>query len=292
VAEHGEEMLSTNLLRIGIPALLYAAPTRYTDPREVITQQRESEDPDVRHDFILRGGHVHSWLPLEETALRHVVNGPTDAVETTGWNSDPMRQRWLVQLLNYALRRDVNTDCAWHGGRKIVYFRPTPDLKPRHIRGASGRQRLVFHPKVKKNKPDQVGYYKHVALEWQFLSLDGQWYCALTPTFHYTRDGFRDSLFLSEQLAGIKRLDRNPAVHGQTRMWATYLHGEDGVLDPQETILSYGDLVTYTADRVINDAAWQADPRNADTDTADDADGTTEADEPINDELALFEVEP
>ncbi|HEX5402366.1 MAG TPA: hypothetical protein VFX16_08705, partial [Pseudonocardiaceae bacterium] len=197
-----------------------------------------------------------------------------------------------VQLLNYALQRDVNTDCAWHGGRKIVYFRATPDLKPRHIRGASGRQRLVFHPKLKKNKPDQVGYYKHAALEWQFLPLDGQWYCALTPTFHYTRDGYRDSLFLSEHLAGIKRLDRNPAVHGQTRMWATYLHGEDGVLDPHETILSYGDLVTYTADRAINDAAWQADPRNADTDTADDADGATEADEPINDELALFEVQP
>lgn len=58
-----------------------------------------------------------------------------------------------------------------------------------------------------------------------------QWYCALTPTYHYTRDGYRDSLFMSEHLAGIKRLDKNPAVHGQTRMWATYLHGEDGVLD-------------------------------------------------------------
>ncbi|MET8799998.1 DUF4365 domain-containing protein [Nocardia sp. NPDC004568] len=292
VAEHREEVLTTNLLQVAAPTLLYAAPTSYTDPREVTSRQRQSGDSDMRRDFILRGGQIYSWTPVEETALRHVADGPTAAVETAEWNCDPMRQRWLVQLLNYALQRDVSVDCAWHGGRKIVYFRPTSDLKPRHIRGARGRQRLVFHPKFKKNKPDQVGYYKHVALEWQFMLLDDQWYCALTPTYHYTRDGYRDSLFMSEHLAGIKRLDKNPAVHGQTRMWATYLHGEDGVLDPRETILAYGDLVTYTSDRAIDDAAWQFDPRKNDTETSDDADGAHESDGPTIDELALFEVEP
>jgi hypothetical protein len=30
------------------------------------------------------------------------------------------------------------------------------------------------------------------ALEWQFLCAEGQWLCALTPTYHYTRDGHRD----------------------------------------------------------------------------------------------------
>lgn len=119
---------------------------------------------------------------------------------------------------------------------------------------------------------------------WQFLLLDGQWYCALTPTYHYTRDGYRDSLFLSEYLTGIKQLDRNPAVYGQTRMWASYLHGEEEVLDPQETILNYGEL-TFTADRAIDDAAWLADPRK------DGADGTAEVDKSSLDELALFEVE-
>lgn len=280
VAEHREENLTTNLLQVGIPTLVYRAPTKYTDPREVIARQREFDDEDVRHDFILRGGHVYSWLPPEETALRHVANGPTDAIETTEWAADPTRHRWLVQLLNYALQRDVRIDCAWHGGRKIVYFRPTDDLKPRQIRGASGRQRLVFHPKFKKQAPGEVSYCKHAALEWQFLLLDGQWYCALTPTYHYTRDGYRDSLFLSEYLTGIKQLDRNPAVRGQTGMWATYLHGEDGVFEPRETILTYGELMTFTAERAIDDDAWLADPRKSDND------------EPTGDELALFEVKP
>jgi hypothetical protein len=289
VAEYREETLTTNFLRVTIPTLLYGALTRYTDPREVIARQREIDNVDVRRDFILRGGYVYSWLPPEETALRYVANGTTDAIETAEWASDPTRQRWLVQLLNYALQCDVSVDCAWHGGRKIIYFRPTSDLKPRHIRGASGRQRLVFHPKFKKKTPEQISYCKHAALEWQFQLFDGQWYCALTPTFHYTRDGYRDSLYLSEYLTGIKQLDRNPAVHGQTRMWATYLHGEDGVLDPRETILTYGELMTFTAERAIDDAAWLADPRENDPDAAD---ATPGAEKPINDELALFEVGP
>jgi hypothetical protein len=291
VAEHREEVLTTNLLRVTLPYLIYNASTSYTDPRDIIARQRESEDPDVRHDFILRGGRVYSWLPPEATALRHVVNGPTDATETDEWSTDSVRQRWLVQLLNYALEHDVDSVCVWHRGRKIVYFRPTPDLRPRHIRGTSGRQRLVFHPKYKKQAPDQVSYCKHAALEWQFLFLDGNWYCSLTPTFHFTRDGHRDSLYLSEYLSGIKRLDRNPAVYGQTQMWATFLHGTDGVLDPRDTILDYGDLVTLTADRAIDDTAWLGDPRKSNANTADAAEGSFAVEDPIDGELALFEVE-
>lgn len=292
VAEHRDEVLTTNLLPVTIPGPIYAATTRYTDPKKIITRQRRnSADPDVRHDFILRGGSLYTWLPPEETALRYAVHGRTDALDSSEWASDPVRQRWLVQLLNEALRRDVASDCAWHNGRKIVYFRATPDLKLRRIRSGSGRARLVFHPKFSKQEPDKVSYYKHAALSWKFLTFDSQWFCALTPTHHYTRDGLRDSLFTSEYLTGIKQLDRNPAVYGQTRMWAAYLHGDDGVLDPRETTLVYGDLVTHTANRAIDDAAWLADPRKVDIDDTDADDDPVGAHDSVAEELTLFGVE-
>ncbi len=50
----------------------------------------------------------------------------------------------------------------------------------------------MFTPKYKKKDPSQVSYYLHAALEWQFLTVDGTWYCALDPTYHYTRDGYQD----------------------------------------------------------------------------------------------------
>ena len=127
-----------------------------------------------------------------------------------------------------------------------------------------------------------------------YVQADGHWLCALTPTYHYTRDGYRDSVFLSELPSGIKRLDRNPAVYQQTRMWAMYLHGEDGVLDPRETVLSYGDLLTVAADRGFDDAAWLADPGPAEEQAASDVDDddqdSAEADDDDG-ELRLFEVE-
>ena len=106
-------------------------------------------------------------------------------------------QRLLVHLLNVALRQDVTADCDWHNGRKFVYFRATADLAPRRIRGGSGRQRLVFNPKYKDSAPTEIRYCQHAALEWQFLLADGQWLCALTPTYHYTRDGYRESRYAS-----------------------------------------------------------------------------------------------
>ena len=293
VAERREETLTSNLLHVAIPKVIYCGPTEHRDHKQLIAQQ-QATDGEVRGDFILRDGKIYTWLPPEATALAGAVTGPTDAIATDEWaaSTDPAKQRGLVQLLNFALRQDVAIDCDWHDGRKVVYFRATPDMAPRSIRSASGRTRLVFNPKYKKREPEKISYCQHAALEWQFLNIGGEWFCALTPTYHYTRDGYRDSLFLSEYLAGIKRLDRNPAVYHQTRMWATYLHGEDGVLDPRDTILTYGDLMTYTADRAINDAAWLSDPRKANTAEADTDDDLGLADGSSYDEPTLFEVEP
>ena len=138
VAEHRDELLTTNLLQVTIPALLYGAPCEYSDPRDVLARQRTDDMSDVRRDFILRGGQIYTWLPPEETALRDVVSGRTDPISTQEWTADPDRQRWLVHLLNLALQRDVAPDCEWHNGRRIVYFRATKDLKPAASAASTG----------------------------------------------------------------------------------------------------------------------------------------------------------
>lgn len=291
VAAFKTETLTSNLLTIGVPDLIYRTPTHLRDTRDVYQRQRATGG-DMRYDFMLRDGHLYTWLPPQATALTDAVDGVTDALNTQDLadSTDPSQRRMLVQLLNHALRHDISADCDWHRGRKIVYFRATDDLQPRRIRSASGRARLVFNPKPKKNNPDEISYCQHAALEWQFLHTDDQWHCALVPTYHYTRDGHRDSYFLSSLLSGIKRLEHNKAVYLQTRMWATYLHGEDDVLDPRETVLTYGHLATFDADRSIDDTAWLADPRTPGPDArdAEDGDDTSGSDA---DELTLFEVE-
>ena len=261
-AEHREEILTSNLLTVTIPAVVYRTPTQFQDPREIYDQQREAAGDQVRHDFVRNSGHLYSWLPPQDTALSRAVSGTTIEVRTAylATSAKAAEQRLLVQLLNVALRQDVTADCDWYNGRKFVYFRATADLAPRKIRGGSGRQRLVFNPKYKDNEPAEIRYCQHAALEWQFLLADGQWLCALTPTYHYTRDGYHESRYASELLSGIKRLERNAAVYHTTRMWAAYLHSRNGEPGTSEAILGYGSLLDYTADRGIDDAAWLAEP--------------------------------
>jgi hypothetical protein len=267
-AEHREETLTSNLLTVAVPALVYRTPTDLQSPREVYERQREAGDA-VRHDFVPAGGQLYSWLPPQDTELSSAVSGTTIKVTTAylAGSAKPADQRLLVQLLNVALRQDIAADCDWHSGRKLVYFRATADLAPKTILSASGRQRLVFNPKYKKDAPAEISYCQHAALEWQFLAADGQWLCALVPTYFYTRDGHRESRYAPGLLAGIKRLDRNLAVYHQTRMWAAYLHRRT---EAGQALLTYGTLVTCDADRGIDDAAWQASPgAPADEDEAD-----------------------
>jgi hypothetical protein len=260
-AEHREETLTSNLLTVTVPGLVYRTPTGLLYPREVYERQREAGDT-VRHDFVPASGQLYSWLPPQDTALAGAVSGTTIKVTTAhlAASSKPADQRLLVQLLNVGLRQDVSADCDWHSGRKFVYFRATADLAPRTILSASGRQRLVFNPKYKKDAPTEISYCQHAALEWQFLPADGQWLCALVPTYFYSRDGYRESRYASGLLSGIKRRERNLAVYHQTRMWAAYLRRQNEAPGPQQALLEYGTLVTCVADRGIDDATWRAEP--------------------------------
>jgi hypothetical protein len=291
VAEHREETLTSNLLAVAIPGLVYRTPTQLQDPREIYERQREAGDA-VRHDFVRDSGQLYTWLPPRDTALATAVSGTSIKVSTAhlAASRKVAEQRLLVQLLNVALRQDVTADCDWHNGRKFVYFRATAGLAPRKIRGGSGRQRLVFNPKYKDSAPTEIRYCQHAALEWQFLLADGQWLCALTPTYHYTRDGYHESRYASELLSGIKRLERNAAVYHKTRMWAAYLRSRNGEPGTRQAILEYGFLLTYTADRGIDDAAWLAGPAGPPGETGtDDLDLDDQDDDPADDP-ALSEV--
>jgi hypothetical protein len=292
-AEHREETLTSNLLAVAVPDLVYRTPTQLQDPREVYERQRETGEDTVRHDFVREGGHLYTWLLPQDTALDSAVSGTPVKVSTAhlAASGKSGEQRLLVQLLNVALRQDVAADCDWHNGRKFVYFRATADLAPRRIRSASGRQRLVFNPRYKENAPAEIRYCQHAALEWQFLLADDQWMCALGPTYHYTRDGYRESLYASELLSGIKRRERNAAVYQQTRMWATYLHGRNAEPGEREAILEYGTLATFNADRGIDDAAWLARPGASADGQQGDEDLDRDQDDGPGDDHALSEAE-
>jgi hypothetical protein len=111
-------------------------------------------------------------------------------------------------------------------------------------------------------------YYRHNAFRSQFLRLDGKWYMEITPTHHYTTDGYTIYRYYEDEIKGIKRLEDNEAVFRQVIFWSRVLkgteqeptnqilfdQGEDGARYPY---LRFGDLLEYSLDYGIIDDGWK-----------------------------------
>jgi hypothetical protein len=260
-ADERPETLLSNLLPVSVPQVIFSSPTSATAPGDVYRLMREDPAGEVRLDWTLHGGRLLTFVDPRATTLRSAVSGSSDSLDLNDWLTDATSQRNFVRLLNRALMQDVAEDCTYHSGRDVLFFTATADLRNRKIIGGTGQGRLVFHAKPTKST-GKVSYYKHAALRWQFLRIDDQWLCALTPDAHFTRDGKRDSHFIADLLSGLKRLDRNPAVLGHVRMWASYLRGEETLLDQdRKRLLDFGNLLTFHSDLGIDDADWRTDHR-------------------------------
>ena len=122
----------------------------------------------------------------------------------------------------------------------------------------------MFGVHYSKADPERVSCYHHAALNPRFRRIDGKWFCQLGVDYCFTREGRNESSFADSLLAGIKRLERHPAVVGWTRMWEAYLQGD---LPTADSLLTFGCLLTFQVDRGIDDAWWGPAPATS----ADDA---------------------
>ncbi|WP_245764532.1 hypothetical protein [Planctomicrobium piriforme] len=186
----------------------------------------------------------------------------------------------LKEILN---RQGVRfSQSRWH-----YFFRSTSDFTEKKVGGLS-----VFKSYQSKSNPDRIAYYRHRAAELDFVRFDGQWYLQITPTYHFTQDGWKLSRYFDERLSGIKQLERQNKTHlRQLRMWEevlrqTHLSGsqkkpkqrslfvEEPAAMPTPTpytMLSFDPLVAFDVDWNVPESAWL--PQPADDSDADDAPG-------------------
>lgn len=273
VPDRRSETLVSNLLYADPPPIVYSYETKLRSRRAVYEAQESSGLP-VRHDFALWNSRLLTWGLADTGGLSATVLG-THSIRPLGELSDlgPDGERLIVQLLNNALRQDLKPDCDFHGGRQILYFRASADLSDRKWNTSNSNWRTVFKAYPKKSDPSTISYYRHSALSWQFIQIEDDWYCGIVPDYFFTRDGHRESRYASDLLRGIKKLEHNPAVLQETKLWASILHPRETLFGQTDRILNFGDLVTFGVDQGINDAAWkQAEDGtdgNADVDFGD-----------------------
>lgn len=246
-------------------------PDRYNHARTAFASRKQALDHlfslaktsgrDVPRGFTIHGATVYSFYDLSSPQWEDVVDaGTVESDLTFEWSMthDPDRKRLFVELLNVTLQDQLREDDISYSNMDKFYFhRASDDLSDRSRKYRSRRKnasREVFKRYQSKLDPERTSYFRHVAFFGHFQEMDGNWFLQITPTYRFTKDGYRDSRFSAEALSGIKRLENNQAVHGQVYMWAEFLQKE--TLFSRHNLIKFYPLMQFTADSGFEDANW------------------------------------
>lgn len=112
--------------------------------------------------------------------------------------------------------------------------------------------------KAHSNKAGKFSYYRHHAFRPHFIDIEGKWYLEITPTYHYTWNGYRVPFFYEDLIKGIKRLERSGAVFRQVMFWARVLQDDKLEFLDQHPYpyLRFGELLEFQSDYGLRDELW------------------------------------
>jgi hypothetical protein len=279
------ERLYSNLLKVvSFGERLYRAETAFHTPKALWSelQRRGVRAPG---DWLLKSGQIISFHDLRQppwSDICDVTTVPHSGEDANEWaySGDPVKQREFVQLLNRCLTEKVKPwGLRYHRERRYYYFVAGPKLRTLDVRYKSlttETSREVFTAHYSKHDPQKLSFCRHSAFEGRFYRYGDTWFLEVTPTYHFTWDGYKMSRFADEFLKKIKMMERNAAVIGQLLMWASYLTRKD-LCTPPYPFLELGELQTFELDQGINDKAWL--PHEEDSATPQSS----------NEDLLLFE---
>ena len=258
------ETLYSNLLKVAsFGSRIYVAGTNYRK-RGAVWGKFNSIGAKVGSEWILTDKQIISFHNLRESPFNMICDmGTCESFDTQEWadSEDEDTKRQFVWLLNWCLEEKT-----WLLGldfnriHQHYYFPATKRLKTHKVSYQSLQQRVsreVFKQYGKKNDPSQRAYCRHLAFKGYFLRLGDEWYLEITPTYHFTSDGYKRYKFRAERLQGIKRLERNPAVLGQLLMWADYLSKPtQDLFSAEYPFLRFGQLTTVDSNASLPDDVW------------------------------------
>ena len=109
---------------------------------------------------------------------------------------------------------------------------------------------------MSKTRPGRIAYWRHLAIEPQFLLFGDQWYLQITPTYFFTFDGNHLNRFSDSYLTGIKKLEKNNAVLRNVLTWANFLQPKEDWFATRYELLKFGPLLNAKLDFGISDQEW------------------------------------
>jgi hypothetical protein len=260
-SEPRNEIIYSDLVPVrSLPECYYTARTEFANQKSVLAELASSRKHFPR-GFVIHGKTIYSFHDLGEGTWSAVCEAGTVERNTTAdWahTAEPQQSRLFVELLNATLRDQLYGDGISFSKMEDCFFmRGGEDLKDQSRSYESRRKaatRTVFKAYRSKKDKEQISYYRHAAFSGRFVCYGGSWYLQITPTYRFTKDGFRSSHLSALALSGIKRLENNQAVHGQVVMWASLLREQ--TLFSTNQLIQFDELLQFSLDHGFDDAAW------------------------------------
>jgi nucleoside phosphorylase len=260
------ETLYSNFLKVSyFPDTLYAVHTDCEDRAEVwnLLKAEVDEPPE---DWAYQGHTLYAFHNFDKPYWKQVTGTELGEPHLTArWShTDNIKDRNIfIELLRKCLIEFGKTKVLSYRHRKplrFLYYSPTEDLSPRKISTKSLKREAphtVF--KAYRKKTGEVMYYRHHALKFEFEFIDGDWYLQITPTYHYTWNGYKVFRYYEDLISGIKRQENNEAVFRQVLFWAEVLKEDESNFVKQAIkypYLQFGDLVECRVQFGLMDHLW------------------------------------
>lgn len=261
-----EEVLIPNLVAASFAPRLFWAPTEFGTNKQFGAALRQI-DTNAPGEWIVKSGAVLSFHDLDALPWKKLCDtGAMEEFDTAEWanSDDEDRQRDFVQLLNRALNAFVAPDLRFDKDDGAYFFTKRRDRLERHYayRGLSNTTtRRVVGRYGKKKDRAELAFFRHSAFRGQFVRFEGRWYLEVNPTYRFTCDGFKESLFAGEQLKKIKELENNAAVMGQFLMWRHFLTNrvtEDDLYETPYPFLNFSAVDNFDLPTGVPDELWKS----------------------------------
>lgn len=285
------ETLTSNLLPLNdYPKRLFRASTKLRSPSQVGDILRKHPN-DGLNEWILHDAFIYAFHDLTlEPWTKTCLSATTENLPTDDWAfSDDRNRRYVfVRMIGKCMRELLyRQGVRFCKDKEHYFFRSTHDLTEKKVGGLS-----VFKAYESKATPGRTAYYRHRAARLRFLRYDQKWYVEITPSYHFTQDGFKISRYFEERLAGIKLLERQNKTHlRQVQLWEQVLRQEhltlgsprprqlslfgsdedDSFETPIEPYphLTFGRLAQFEVDWGVPEKAWLPSGGVADEDDTD-----------------------
>jgi len=270
-ATENEETLYSNLLEVdSFPPSIYSASTDYRTPEDIFNWAKDNEI-NLPSGWLLTEKMIRCVYNLREDPWTQICDrGSVEQFGIDEWSDsdDPDIQREFVRLMNQTLRREMYIRHLRHSKEERCFFFParrTEAGEPKAwkyyykgLRQSTSRQVVMSH---RNPKTGEIAYYRHNAMKGVFLRIDKKWYLAITPHYVYTIDGKAIYPYSEDLLSGIKRIERQNAVFGQTIMWKhklTFTPDRKFFDDnsKERPLICFGDLLNLKSGRGLDDQSW------------------------------------